>query len=78
MLCSAYKTGYSVEKQRLSYIEEQMNNSSKEIVVPSSVNFTDCSVTIGFDTLYYYNKPGDIAFRYIPYEEWINNYYIKD
>lgn len=64
-VCSAYKEGNKVMKERFAYIESEMEKKANTIEIPDSVNFTDSGGLNFLNYYFYYSNPGDIEFVFV-------------
>ncbi len=64
-VCSAYKEGNEVMKERFTHIEAEMEKKADTIEISDTVNFTDSGGLDFLDDYFYYQNPGDIKFIFI-------------
>lgn len=65
-VCSAYREGNKVMKERFEHIEAEMEKKADTIEVPDTVNFTDAGGLNFLEDYFFYSEPGDINFVFTP------------
>lgn len=65
-----------IEKNRNNYIEKMMTEHKKTIYIPilDSGKYIHEPLDPKIYRKYFYQEPGDIEFKFIPYDEWFNLY----
>ena len=74
ILVGTYCKIYRIDEEKNNHIMACMEKGDKEICIPKiSSDYIHSNENIMIESAFFYNKPGDISFSEIEYEDWLGN-----
>lgn len=74
ILVGTYCKIYRIDEEKNNHIMACMEKGDKEICIPNiSSDYIHSNENIMISSAYFYNKPGDISFSEIEYEDWLGH-----